>query len=81
MPYGASKTKTAKILRRNTNVSPGRFARLMVENDGFAADFATNLPQILRHLANMCMLPPDPPDPQHLITCRRLSFRETIIAS
>ena len=47
LPYGASKTKTGKILYRNTNPLFRGFARKVVEKYCFAAHSATNLPQIL----------------------------------
>lgn len=45
LPYGASNTKTGKFPRTDTSVSLGTFVPLVVENCGFAADSATNLPQ------------------------------------
>ena len=46
LSYSASKTKTGKFPRTDTSVSLGTFVPLVVENYGFAADPATNLPQI-----------------------------------
>jgi hypothetical protein len=46
LPYGASKTKTGKLPPTDTSVSLGTLVPLVVENYAFAADPATNLPQI-----------------------------------
>jgi hypothetical protein len=46
LPYGASNTKTGKFPRTDTRVSLATFVPLVVEKYRFAADSATNLPQI-----------------------------------